>query len=330
MTAESTRIFDAILWMLGGAPSRARLWTLASPSFWTFSWAAFGLILGSFVNVLIHRLPLGLSIVQPGSRCPKCLSPIAWFDNIPVASFLLLRGRCRRCREPISRRYPLVELLVGALAAGLSLRWGQGTWTAFALAAAAALVAIAFIDWDSTFIPDELSLGLIAAGLLAAPMNPILGYGRQIEFGRLIPAACGAAAGYLGCLLVALIGERLFGKEAMGGGDLKLLGGVGAWTGALGALDCIFIAAFLGSAYGLGRILKRSAPRYRGRLEPLLERIARRYGRPRTAARAALWRLQLLRGRIHREPPIPFGPFLSAGALFNFFYLLPVGFPFNL
>lgn len=293
------------------------------------AWAAFGLCLGSFVNVLIYRLPLDESIILPRSRCPRCSGPIAWHDNIPVLSFLLLGGRCRSCREPISWRYPLVEIVVGALAVGLSLRWGSSLWPAAALLASAGLVAIALIDWDTTYIPDELSVGLIAAGLLASPLNPILGQGAFVKWGRCLPSLTGALAGFLACLFVAWLGEKIFGKEAMGGGDMKLLGAVGAWSGALGALDCILVAAFLGSFFGFARILRRAGPRYRGRLGPLFDRAARRYGRPLSPLRSLCWSLRLLRSRIHREPPIPFGPFLSAGAIFNFFHLLPVGFPFN-
>lgn len=250
-------------------------------------WTGLGLCVGSFVNVLIHRLPEEQSILHPRSRCPKCETPIVFYDNIPVLSFLLLRGRCRRCRKPISRRYPLVEASCGALGAGLSLRWpGDPLWTALALVAAGMLLAVALIDWDTFLIPDSLSLGLLAAGLLLAPFNPLL----EGTMGwRWLHSLGGAAAGFFGCWAIAELGERIFKKEAMGGGDVKLLAAVGAWSGVLGAFDCMVVGSALGAVYGVGL---------------------------------------LILGRIRRQDPIPFGPFLSAGAVFNFFFLLPFGFPF--
>lgn len=253
----------------------------------TAFWAGFGLCLGSFVNVLACRLPAEQSILRPASRCPKCSKPISFYDNVPVLSFLLLGGRCRRCRKPISRRYPLVEAACGVLGAGLSLRWpGEALWTALALGAGAVLVAVTLIDWDTFLIPDALSVGLLAAGLLAAPLNPLF----EGSWGvRWLHSLGGAAAGFFGCWAVAEVGERMFKKEAMGGGDVKLLAAVGAWSGALGAFDCMVVGSAIGALYGIGLLLLK---------------------------------------RIRREDPIPFGPFLSAGALLNFFYLLPFGFPF--
>ncbi|HAH08439.1 MAG TPA: prepilin peptidase [Elusimicrobia bacterium] len=326
MIAIDLSFYDTLFYALGGAPSDARSLAFSGPSYPALVWAAFGLCLGSFANVLIHRLPREESIVRPRSRCPKCAAPIAFKDNIPVLSWLLLRGRCRNCREPISGRYPAVELLLGLLGAALAMRWSEPAWVGPALLASVGFVAIAFIDWDTLLIPDELSLGLVVLGLLASPLNPVLGYETEKLWLRPLTALVGALAGYAGCLLIAILGEKMFGKEAMGGGDLKLLAAVGAWSGALGALDCVMVASFIGAFYGMARILRRASLRYRGRLGPLLDRFARVSGRRRSPAR---WTLHLLRGRVHREPPIPFGPFLSAGALLNFFYLLPVGFPFT-
>ncbi|MBI4425897.1 MAG: prepilin peptidase [Elusimicrobia bacterium] len=248
---------------------------------------AFGLVLGSFLNVCIHRLPNDESLVRPRSRCPRCQRPIAAYDNVPIVSFLLLRGRCRRCRAPISWRYPLVEALTGAVFAGLAARWPYDpAFVVAAWAAAAALIVVAFIDWDTFLIPDALSYGLTAAGLLASPLNPLLGDGSLERAGA---SVLGAAAGFGICWGVAALGEAVFKKEAMGGGDVKLLAGIGAWSGALGAFDCLVLASLFGSLYG-------------GTL--------------------------LLRARLKRQDPIPFGPFLSAAAIANFFYLLPFGFPF--
>ena len=251
-------------------------------------WPGLGLCLGSFANVLIHRLPKDESIIWPDSHCPRCRAPIAFYDNIPLLSFLVLRGRCRNCRKPISARYPLVEAVVAVGGTALWLRWpGDWVWTLLSLLAVAALTAITCIDWDELIIPDELSFGLLALGLLASPFNPLFSGG---PLWRAAQSLGGAAAGFGICWGVAMLGEKIFKKDAMGGGDVKLLAAIGAWTGALGAYDCILIASLIGAAYG-------------GSL--------------------------LLRKKIRRQDPIPFGPFLSAAAVFNLFYLLPFGFPFH-
>lgn len=256
------------------------------------SWLAFflGSCLGSFLNVVAYRLPKGRSLIRPGSSCPKCRAPIAFYDNIPVLGWLFLAGRCRRCRKPISPRYPCVELAAALLSLALWRRWSpEPVWAVCAIAAACVLIAVTLIDWDTFLIPDVLSLGLLAAGLLASPLNPILGRGGPwyVAIGLSLR---GAVVGFVMCWLVAEAGERIFGKEAMGGGDIKLLAAVGAWSGGLGAFDTLMLGSLLGSIYGIG--------------------------------------LMSL-GRLKRSDPIPFGPFLSAGAIFNFFVLLPLGFPFS-
>lgn len=243
---------------------------------------ALGACLGSFINVVAYRLPREESLVRPRSRCPKCGKPIAWHDNVPVFGWLLLGGRCRHCRKTISPRYPAVEAFAAALSLGLWLRWEhEPAFAAAAVLAGAAFTAVALIDWDTFIIPDELSLGLTAAGLLLAPLNPF--YDRWWE------GLIGAAVGFALCWGTAAAGEALFKKEAMGGGDVKLMAGIGAWTGGVGAFDALLVASFFGSIYGLSLIA---------------------------------------RGRLRRADPIPFGPFLSAAALFNLFWRLPMGWPF--
>jgi leader peptidase (prepilin peptidase)/N-methyltransferase len=247
----------------------------------------FGSVYGSFLNVAIHRLPREESIVRPRSHCPRCRKTIAWFDNVPILSWLILGGRCRHCRKPISARYPLVEAATGLLAAALQRRWTDDpVWTAAAALACGALLAVALIDWDTFLIPDELSLGLLVAGLLAAPLNPYFAGGSW--WAPLLRSAGGALAGFALTWTIATLGELALKKEALGGGDVKLLAGVGAWTGATGAFDCMMIGSLLGSIYGV--------------------------------------RL-LLAGKAKRSDPIPFGPFLAAGAIFNFFRLLALGWP---
>jgi leader peptidase (prepilin peptidase)/N-methyltransferase len=249
-----------------------------------------GAILGSFLNVVAYRVPKGRSFVTGRSHCPHCRALIAFYDNIPVLSWFLLAGRCRRCRKPISPRYPAVEFVFACLTAALWSRWpGQTLWGVGVVLACGALLAVALIDWDTFIIPDGLSLGLLAAGIPISLVNPLLGAGGQSWLLPLWFSVRGAAVGFAMCWGVAAAGEKIFGKEAMGGGDIKLLAAVGAWTGALGAFDCLMIGSLLGSCYGIA---------------------------------------QMASGRLKRSDPIPFGPFLAAGAVFNFFYLVPLGFPF--
>lgn len=252
--------------------------------------AAYGACWGSFLNVVIWRLPREESLVTPRSRCPKCARAIAWFDNIPLLSWLLLRGRCRGCRRPVSARYPLVELSMALLTAGLWLRWPhRPLWSAAAAVCAGALLAVALIDWDTFLIPDELSLGLVVAGLLISPLNPYLDPGPWGEW-WLAPwwSLRGALIGFSLGWGLAAAGEWWLKKEAFGGGDVKLLAGIGAWTGGVGAYDALLLGSFLGAGYAL---------------------------------------VLLARGKLDRSDPIPFGPFLAAAAVFSLFRLLPFGWP---
>lgn len=247
----------------------------------------YGSIYGSFLNVAVHRLPLEQSLVKPRSRCPRCQKPIAWYDNVPMLSWLLLRGRCRHCHKPISARYPAIEACMGLIAAALAARWpSDPVFIAGAALACGALLALALIDWETFLIPDELSLGLVVGGLLFASWNPYFDHGAWW-----VPIWQSFRGGLFGFLLawgIAAAGEAILKKEALGGGDVKLLAGVGAWTGATGAFDCLMIGSLAGSVYGIRLLLAKKAK---------------------------------------REDPIPFGPFLSAGAAFNFFVLLPLGWP---
>ena len=244
---------------------------------------------GSFLNVVIYRWPREQSVVTPRSRCPHCRVPIAWYDNLPVLSWLILLGRGRCCRQPISVRYPLVEAACGALAAGLWLRWtGSAAFAGASALACGSLLAVALIDWDTFLIPDELSLGLALGGLCCSWFNP---YFKSEAGAWWLPvwwSLRGAALGFSLGWAVAAAGEAAFKKEALGGGDVKLLAGVGAWTGATGVFDCMMIGSLLGSIYGVG---------------------------------------MMRAGKLGRGDPMPFGPFLSVGAIFNFFHLLPMGWP---
>ena len=205
----------------------------------------FGLVIGSFLNVCIYRIPIGKSIVYPPSSCPSCNARIKWYDNIPVLSYIALSGKCRNCGSKISPIYPAVELLTGILTLLIFLKYGFSLRTCAFLIFSYALVAGSFIDIKHYIIPDSISLGLIAVGIAFSYFLPI---GIKNSF-------IGAAGGFLLLYLVALLGQIIFKKEAMGGGDIKLLGGIGAFIGIKGVLFTLFFASFLGSIVGILLIL---------------------------------------------------------------------------
>lgn len=216
-----------------------------------------GLEFGSFANVCIYRWPRNLSVMRPHrSRCPWCARDIAWYDNLPVLSFILLRARCRECRSPISLRYPVVELSVALLwlAGYAALQRSHVdpsrilTAAIFFFLFAAVVVFMTDIDWR--IIPDEMSFGLIIVGLLASPWNGLL-RGETFQ-GRLVEAALGVGAGAGMLLVVSEFGRRIFKKEAMGGGDVKLLAGIGAYLGWWGAVTTLMAASILGGVAAVG------------------------------------------------------------------------------
>jgi len=210
---------------------------------------AVGTCMGSFFNVLIHRLPRGESVVRPRSRCPSCGRPIRPWENIPIASYLLLRGRCAGCGTRISRRYLLVEALSGAGFALFALVDGPGIPLVRDLFLFSLVVPITFIDFDHRIIPDELSLGGIAAGLLLSVFP-----GGDWK-GSLLGSVLGG-----GILYATAWGyEKATGREGMGGGDIKLVAMIGAFLGWKGALFSIFAGSLLGVAAGLFAMRKGDA-----------------------------------------------------------------------
>ncbi|MBA3588361.1 A24 family peptidase [Methylibium sp.] len=238
-----------------------------------------GLCIGSFLNVVIHRLPqmmerawklesaelLGvelprtpaITLSRPASRCPQCGHQIRWFENIPLLSWLVLRGRCSACKAPIAVRYPLTELSTGVLFALLVWRFGAQpvvlAWCGFV----AALIALSGIDWDTTLLPDSLTQPLLWAGLIAAaagwtvPLSTALG---------------GAVAGYLALWSVYWLFKLTTGKEGMGAGDFKLLAALGAWLGWQMLLPIVLGASLIGAAVGI--VMKFSGALREGRYVP--------------------------------------------------------------
>ncbi|MEY4711049.1 MAG: putative type 4 prepilin-like protein leader peptide processing enzyme [Pseudomonadota bacterium] len=249
-----------------------------------------GLVVGSFLNVVIHRLPRILerrwadeearhagrppapgpafSLAHPRSACPQCGHQLAAWENVPVLSWLLLRGRCSACAGRISPRYPLIELSTAAVFGYVAWRWGftptGAAWAGFG----ATLLALAAIDWDTTLLPDDLTLPLLWAGLIAAA----LGWSGV----ALADAFWGAVAGYLALWCVHQAFLRVTGKEGMGYGDFKLFAALGAWLGWQALIPVILLASTTGA--GVGITMK-------------------------------------VRGNLREDGYVPFGPFLALGGL---------------
>jgi leader peptidase (prepilin peptidase) / N-methyltransferase len=254
--------------------------------------AVFGLAIGSFLNVVIHRLPRMMEIewrsqcaelegkdavaqpsynlVVPRSHCPSCKTPLRVADNIPLVSWLALRGKCAHCGTRISVRYPIVELLTAALSALVAVRFGFTPATALALVFTWTLLALTFIDADTTLLPDDLTLPLLWLGLVAN----IFGI-----FAPLQDAVLGAVAGYLVLWSIYWLFKLATGKEGMGYGDFKLLAALGAWMGWQALLPIVLLSSVVGAVVGIALII-----------------LARR----------------------GREIPIPFGPYLATAGFIVF------------
>ena len=213
---------------------------LANPNWIYLPTLVFGSCVGSFLNVVIHRLPRGMSVVSPPSSCPSCGHRVRPWENVPVLAWLFLRGRCSGCGSAISVRYPIVELATGLLAVA-SLWWfGPQVQALTSFVLLSSMLAVAFIDWEHMIIPDQISLGLLVLGLAISPWSPV-GLGGALT---------GAVVGGGLLLLVGFLWEKMRGVEAMGGGDVKLMAAAGAFLGIGGVLLIIFVGAFLGSLVG--------------------------------------------------------------------------------
>ena len=212
--------------------------------------AVLGLIVGSYLNVLIYRLPLGISTVFPRSRCPHCGTAIRAYDNVPVLSFLLLRGRCRQCGARISWRYPAVEAATAVLFLACFLRFGISLQAPVAALFCALMLALTMIDYDHMILPDKLTWPGIALGIL---LQPFVGWTRLWPgpWGAVAGAVLGAALG-AGILLAVWIAWYLWRhEEGMGLGDVKMLAAIGAFLGWKGVLVALFLGALSGAVVGL-------------------------------------------------------------------------------
>ena len=241
--------------------------------------ALFGLCIGSFLNVVIHRLPLmlergwkmesadllgvaheetpAITLSTPRSRCPSCGHAIAWYENIPLASWLWLRARCSACKAPISARYPLIEVATAVLFALVGWRFGTEPVTLLWCFFCAVLVALAGIDWDTTLLPDNMTLPLLWAGLASAALGWTI---------PLADAVWGAIVGYLSLWSVYWLFKLTTGKEGMGFGDFKLLAALGAWLGWKMILPIVLGASVIGAIIGI--IMKMSSSLREGRYVP--------------------------------------------------------------
>ena len=280
----------------------AELFSQSPELFIAFAFA-FALLIGSFLNVVIYRLPLMMqrewheqcaelqeaekptlpdgvfNLVIPRSACPSCGTKITAWQNVPVLSYILLRGQCANCKQKISSRYPLVELFTALLAAGCAWRFGFGWEALMAIGLTCTLVAISMIDYDYQLIPDSIVLPLVWVGLAMSLFHPMSG--AEILFIAPSNSIIGAMVGYLSLWSVYQLFKLITGKEGMGYGDFKLLAALGAWLGLQAVPMIILMSAVVGAIVGIGLIV--------------------------------------IRGR-DRQLPIPFGPYLAAAGWITMLY----------
>ena len=216
-----------------------------------------GACIGSFLNVCIYRIPREESVVAPRSHCPHCNQMIPAYDNIPLVSYLLLAGRCRTCKNVISVRYFLVELLTAVLFLLVWLQYGFDARTPIYWMMISGLILGTFVDFEHMIIPDRVTLGGVVAGLVLSPLVPAL-HDVTRPLDSLIAALIGMVVGAGILWGVGFLGKLILRKEAMGMGDVKLLGGVGALLGWQAVLFVIMISALIGSCVGVALILSRS------------------------------------------------------------------------
>lgn len=255
-------------------------WLAASPALFVAACLVVGLLVGSFLNVVVYRLPIMLdrqwraqceelagrepaqldrfNLVVPGSACPACKAPVKAHHNVPVVSWLLLRGRCVSCGARISARYPIVEALTGVASALVAWKYGYGWPALAALVITWFLIALTFIDIDTHLLPDNLTLTLMWLGLAASLWGPALD--NPLPVGTR-DAIIGAVAGYLSLWSVYHLFRLATHKEGMGYGDFKLLAALGAWLGWTALLPIVLLSAGVGAVIGIAILARRSQDR---------------------------------------------------------------------
>lgn len=209
-----------------------------------------GACIGSFLNVCIHRIPRDQSVIRPRSYCPQCEAAIAWYDNIPIISYLALRAKCRHCDARISPRYAVVEALTAFLFTLIWLKYGWSGLTPVYMLVTGGLILATFVDLEHMIIPDRVSIGGVLAGLALSAALPAL-HGEVRALSGVIASFIGLLTGAGALWLVAVLGKFAFKKDAMGLGDVKLLGAIGAFMGWQGVLFTIMLSSLAGSAVGL-------------------------------------------------------------------------------
>jgi len=221
--------------------------------YFTFVVFVFGACLGSFLNVCIYRIPAELSVVKPRSRCPKCLTNLAWKDNIPIFGWILLGGKCRYCKAPISARYPSIELLTAILFTLLWLRFPYDVQLAPYGLLVFGLVLGTFVDIDEMWLPDRVTIGGMIIGPIFSFMIPSM-HGVDGHLAGLVQSLIGMGCGFGLFWGISVLGRLVFKKDAMGFGDVKLMGTLGAFLGWESVLFITFVSSLLGAVIGLALI----------------------------------------------------------------------------
>ncbi|MEH1864396.1 MAG: A24 family peptidase [Nostoc sp.] len=265
---------------------------------------ALGASIGSFLNVIVYRLPAGLSILWPPSRCPKCLNQLKAYDNVPVFGWISLKGRCRYCKSKISVRYPVVEGVTGIIFLAVFLVFQVSILTMGYWAFCSWLLALSLIDLDTMTLPNPLTQSGLVAGILFQMVVGYLPEGSSVALvNHLMMAIVGAVLGLWLFDAIALLGSIAFGKTAMGAGDAKLAAMMGAWLGWKYLLLASFIACALGALIGSGIIMRKRI---------LLDR-----SKLRTASSKEATNEETSTHRLGQK--MPFGPFLALGSLITLF-----------
>ena len=231
------------------------------PDYWVWIYAAFlGAALGSFLNVCVYRWPAEQSVLKPRSRCPSCEQPIKWYDNIPVVSYLILRGRCRNCGTPISAQYPAVELIVSMIWLAAAIRFGASVEALHSAILLTLLLGIALTDAKEMVIPDQFTVVGAVIGLVLAAFPGGM---------RFVDSLLGAVLGYVVLWAVKLGAEKALKKPALGIGDIHMMAMVGAFLGPTGAVVTIFLGSLLGLLIGVPYSIVRGQMKLLGTYLPL-------------------------------------------------------------